>query len=70
MKPATINEALLYGIDVRVSNGDKWLVIEQGDLDDTPVYVVYQRKRGAKKTQRLCDSFSERTAVSILMEED
>lgn len=50
---------------IRLSNGDKWLVI-----DDDGIFVVYQRKYNAKKTEIIVATVDEHKAVAALMDEE
>ena len=45
---------------------DKWLVWDEV----TEAWVVYQHKRGARKTTRVIETTDEEVAVKVLLEED
>ncbi len=46
---------------VRVVNGNRWLVIEEGNR-----FVVREHKRGAHNSTTLCSTYDEEYAVGIL----
>lgn len=64
-----IKEALLKEIGLRVSNGDRWLVIDEvyrlgGE------FVVYERTYRAKRTTEVYRGEDEEEAVKILLNKE
>jgi hypothetical protein len=58
----TLLEALKERIGLRVTNGDKWLVVsEDGE------FIVYYRPYAAKKTRTLIETCDEKEAVAVLI---
>lgn len=50
---------------IRLSNGDKWLVV-----DDKGIFFVYRRRYGAKKTEIIVETVDEHKAIAALMDEE
>ena len=58
---------LLYEPDARLAIGDKWMI--RYETYNKSIFVVYQRKRYARKTLRLVETEDEKLACKILKEE-
>lgn len=63
-----IRELLKGEYGARISIGSRWLVVER-DPDDLVVYVVRERKFGAKTSIILTYTYHEEEAVAALIEE-
>jgi len=61
---------LLYALrqyGVRLTCGDKWLVLNYASPVDAPEYIVYWRPYAAKKTKVCYQGASAEDAVNILV---